>query len=325
MLDLPHYPVIQVRPRLMLVYEHVEYPPRKKKDPKLERSLQFRAKPTYDGLITLHAKRRLRIAIETLVAIALPKQAMNFKLNKPFTFYVNFITLTLPFTQGNNTDQEIKSKILDPWIKKARRRFKLKNYVWRAERQLNGNLHFHFCTDCYMPFDQLRDTWNDNTNALGFIDKFEIKHGHRHPNSTDVHATKKIKDLAAYMVKYCCKSPDTAELYTAQPPWANAEKKLVTKKKDKKFKRLLSLEDQRIEGKVWDCSVNLKGIKYPSTIMDSVTEVSWLSAYRDKSVYRKSTENCTLLFLTKSQHEKHVQGEIKRIYIDWLNSIRNQN
>lgn len=308
---------------MLLVYDVTDWPGKTKDQGQANNTSNFRKAPTYDGLLTVHAKKKLRIAIEILVAIALPKKAFNPTTNREFTFRINFITLTLPAQQGTRTDKEIKSKVLDPWIKKARRRFNLKNYVWRAERQKNGNIHFHITSDCYIPYDQLRDTWNDNLEALGFITEFEKKNGHRHPNSTDVHATRSIKNLAAYLVKYTCKGHDTPELYRAQPPWAKAERQLKARKNAKKFMRMLSLNEQRIDGKVWDCSTNLKGVKFPSEILDGEYHTCYKSAHSDPKCKIKNTDFAQIIFLTSQQFLQHIRGSPLELYNEWLKSIRN--
>ena len=107
-----------------------------------------------------------------------------------------------------------------------RRKHRLRSYVWRAEVQQNGNLHFHVISDTYIRYDHIRADWNSCLRDTGLIDKFKAKHGHADANSTDVHAVYKIKDLTAYFTKYMSK-------------------------KSKKT-------DRNIEGKIWDCSANLK-------------------------------------------------------------------
>lgn len=247
------------------------------------------ARQAYDGLLNLNSIKRLKRAIELIVAIAVPKPAINFKTGKTFKFKINFVTLTLPAPQGTTTDKQLKTQVLDVWIKSAKRRFKMQSYVWRAERQKNGNLHFHFCTDVYIPFDQLRDTWNDRLERLGFITAFELKHGHRHPNSTDVHSVQKVRDLAAYMVKYMTK---------------------------------LKKREQRIEGKVWDCSTNLKRKGNCEFMIDYDTGEMINRAVHEVRCRSKTTENCSLVFYNPKQFEQVITGQHKQGYEEWLDTIR---
>lgn len=294
-------PYMQIRPNLILTYELPESPFRRTKLEKLaerkgtstgeESPLQnLKGKAAYSGDMTESSIKRLRKVVNTLYAIAENKQAVNFKTGKYFTFKLNFITLTLPSPQGKVTDKELKKEVLDVWIKAAKRKFKLRSYVWKAERQKNGNLHFHLTTDTYIPFDQLRDSWNQRLERLGFISEFERKHGHRNPNSTDVHATYKVKNLAGYLVKY------------------------MTKKNG---------EGDIIEGKVWDCSENLKQKERCEFVIDSEI-AEWLEAVRRLYPEQiKKMDNCTLCWLRENEFQEVLIGVFRIEYNKYLDRIRN--
>lgn len=305
------------------MYNVLEGLPRRKLSPWELADLAARRKKTYSGLISPGSARSLRRAIENIVAIALPKTATDFKSGKDFKFKVNFITLTLPCPQSPYTDKEVKKTCLDNWLKAARRRFNLKSYVWRAERQVNGNIHFHLITDCYIQYDQLRDTWNDRLQLLKLIDTFEAKHGHRHPNSTDVHAVSKIRNLAAYMVKYMTKGHNTAESLRAQPPWREAERKIKMKRNGPKFQRVLSLAEQKINGRVWDCSENLKQKHKCDMVIDS-TVSDWLTNAIDNLQCKyKANDRCSLVFLDGKKFDQVVTGTFRDQWEAWLNAMRN--
>jgi hypothetical protein len=282
----------------------------------------LKGRKAYTGMMTPGSRKRLKRAIQILCAIAEPKTAMNFKLNKEFKFKLNFITLTLPSPQGQITDQEIHKRCLDPWIKKAKRRFHLRSYIWRAERQGNGNLHFHIVTDTYIPYDELRDTWNDNLNALGFIDRFEHKHGHRHPNSTDVHAIKQVKNLAAYFSKYMAKGERCAEDLQGRAPLRHKLTKPLAVHQELKLKRVLSLAESRINGRTWDCSTNLKVKGNCEMLIEGDAAAVFQLAEADPEVRQFSTETCLILFLSPQQFRKYIKGELHDRYQAWLDNFR---
>jgi hypothetical protein len=81
----------------------------------------------------------------------------------------------------------------------------MRGYLWRAETQKNGSLHFHISTNIVIHHKILRDYWNSCLEPLGYIDAFEREHGHRNPNSTDIHSVYKVKNLGAYLAKYMAK------------------------------------------------------------------------------------------------------------------------
>ena len=274
-----------------MTYDRIEYTGPKRRCGPSSPLKNLKNSNTYEGHLSTGARKRLKRAIQLLVAIAEPKKAMNWKLNKEFSFRLNFVTLTLPGPQGNISDKDIKSKVLDVWIKAAKRRFKLRSYIWRAERQANGNLHFHIVSDTYLPYDQLRDTWNDRLNTLGFIDKFEAKHGHRHPNSTDVHAIHNVRNVAGYFMKYMAKGVKTWEDYIPAAPIASKAIKELKISPKLRLKRIQTLEESKIQGKVWDCSTNLKTKANCEGLIEGDAEAMLNLAYADDTIRRMRTEH----------------------------------
>lgn len=313
---------MQIRPYGLLCYDHIEwYGPRRKSTVHHSGKPLIPVKP-YSGALTDASRKRLRRAIQLITAIAKPKTAVNHKTGKEFKFKLNFITLTLPAPQGEISDKEIKSKVLDVWLKAAKRRFKLNSYIWRAERQQNRNLHFHLITDCYIPYDQLRDTWNNRLEALNFITAFERKQGHRHPNSTDVHAIKNVRNLSAYFSKYMSKDARTAEDAQGRPPWNPIPVKLKTNRSSQKFHRILTDEESKIEGKVWDCSTNLKTKNNCGFVIDTPERELLSKVTQDSDVKVRSTDQCMIVFLNAKQFARYVTGRHREKYEAWLESIR---
>lgn len=281
----------------MLAYTRTEYPPRSK-DHNKGRSRYINHSTTgtdeskqevYTGLMSEYSRRRAKRAIQLLVASAKEKEAPYMKKKGTYKFKVNFITLTLPAPQGNVSDRALKTRCLDPWIKRMRRNFKLNNYVWRAERQQNGNLHFHFATDTWIRYDHIRDHWNACLQQFDFIDRFEQKHGHRNPNSTDVHAIWKVKNLTQYFIKYMTKA-------------------------DKK--------ENRIEGKVWDCSERLKLKQNCEFFMEGEVQKIWELAKANPEVQGKDDALYSLLFFTPSQFKRFVTGRLAKEWESYLTRIR---
>lgn len=291
------YPVMQVRPWGLLVYDRIEWHQQRKKQykatsPTIPNSNENKYDITennYTGSLTPYAKKRLKRAIHLMVASAKEKEAINFKSGKLFKFKVNFVTLTLPSPQGNITDKQIKKEVLDIFIKRLRRKLNLNNYVWRAEKQKNGNLHFHMITDTYLHYEKIRNDWNECLNKLGFIDKFEEKHGHRNPNSTDVHAVWKVKNLTQYFIKYMSKDNPTKDI---------------------------------IDGKLWDCSQRLKTKSNCEMLLNEEELNQWNKAYADPANEVKNDTNFCLIFLKPQQFITYITGELKRRWEEYLSIIR---
>lgn len=187
--------------------------------------------------------------------MAQSKTLKKSKFFRMIDYKLVFITLTLSSAQIHS-DKEIKQRLLQPFIRIMRKRWNVINYVWKAEAQDNGNIHFHITTHRYIHWSEIRDTWNALQESLGYITR--SKSGN--PNSTDVHAVYKKKNVAAYISGEMCKK-DHYKKESKNEIWSEHYYKellditgcdLATKK-EVRIKR-------GIEGKIYDCNQELKSI-----------------------------------------------------------------
>lgn len=184
-------------------------------------------------------------------------------INLPVTNYkLIFITLTLSATQIHS-DAIIKKQLLQPFIRLLRNKWNIQNYLWKAEAQDNGNIHFHITTDRFIHWEEIRNTWNTIQETLtdkegkGYISRSKSTN----PNSTDVHAVYKVKNLASYLCKYISKKDIV-----------KSKKNVVTDPEHyyKIFNQITACDlntreeielKRGIEGKLYDCNRELKNIK----------------------------------------------------------------
>jgi len=316
---------LQVRPTMVLLYDtYIDRPSllhRLKYDKR--GNLANINRQAYSGTLAPHAKKRLAKALNLLVAIARPKSVFNPKTGKPFTFRLNFVTLTLPAAQKSISDKDLKIQCFDPFIKSMKRKHGLKSYIWRAERQFNGNLHFHLTTDCFLPLTSLRDEWNRFLARFHFIDDFEKKHGHFSPNSTDVHSVHQIKNIAAYMVKYMSKDPVQ---HLADVNSERVNKGLEAINPNKHEYRSLDHQPQwntPIVGKVWDCSINLKTKEKCVMVADSHTRSEVRHINASGCTEHLTTDHCFLMLLKSGRMEEVLPTRLRHMYQGYLNKIRN--
>lgn len=146
------------------------------------------------------AIQRLRIALELLGSAAQTKRIWWKDEQRYVSFKLSFITLTLPSSQIHS-DTEIVHKILKPFLRWWRDKNPSLLYVWKAETQDNGNLHFHLTTNAFIHWRTLRKKWNQCTNALGYIDRY----GKPDAPSSEIKAVKNVRDIAAYITAYITK------------------------------------------------------------------------------------------------------------------------
>jgi hypothetical protein len=191
---------------------------------------------TYSGSVTTHAIRRMKKACDLLSLLAVERLIYRPDFKEPLKFRINFITLTLPSAQGNFSDKDIHTKIFLPWLRYCQRRFGLNLYIWRAERQKNGNIHYHLLTNTWIDKHELTKTWNYHCDKLKLWREYKRKHGEKQAPSTNVKNASNEKEVAEYIRKY------------------------VRKKSNAKDK---------VNIKVWDCAKILKTCPYHCTDIDS--------------------------------------------------------
>lgn len=178
---------------------------------------------------------------------------------------ITFLTLTLSETQ-KHTDKvfiralakflddlkRTKNYLIDPITKKQLKEcaIPLKNYIWRAETQENGNIHFHLLLDTFVNKDVVNRLWNNQLTNLGYKSSLAC---------TRIESLKRIKDIGAYISKYMEKPP-LKDIYN------NDKRKLqgLPKLKKNVLENIKDIEKYRrpIFGKVWGCSRDVMKLKY---------------------------------------------------------------
>lgn len=208
--------------------------------------------------LSIPAKRKAKKAIKYLLYSANEKKVFNPKFGTSFKFKVGFITLTLP-SQQRHTDKEIKSLLLNQFLIEAKKKWSMVNYVWKAEKQGNGNIHFHILTDKFIPHWELRQCWNRICNKLGYVDEFQKIHKKKNPNSTDIHSLYKIKSVYSYITKYMTKPEHRNKSKVSAKDINYTMRKLggfiSVSSGAKKFLGKLSGS-----GRIWACSTTLSNI-----------------------------------------------------------------
>ena len=339
------YDLCQVRPNCLVIYPYFEFDKIKKKSSKY----LFWQNPNTEsnktkGTLSENSRRKLKYAINLLIAQAENKlieltsetyqvRKYNSKLksyiefgtrsgSKFFKYKVGFLTLTLPSTQGTITDDEIKSKCLNHFLTDCRRYLGLKSYVWKAEVQENGNIHFHITTDTFLPIEHTRKFWNKAINKFGFVDQYRInmKNFHKegftvredllefwsieqqekaydygkktnwsNPNTIDIHSVKNIRNMAGYLIDYMCKKEENK---------------------------------REIQGKIYGCSKNLM---YNNKLtLDCIGDLGKdISLVYDK-LQHKAIKSDFVTIIPYNQHEfhQHFSKQLKERYFEFISNIR---
>lgn len=176
-----------------------------------QNSLKNLKKQKFTGNLSQTQKSTIK---KKLTAWLTSIESYNYNVPNRFTrkeHYPVFITLTLSAKQFHS-DQDIKRKLLDLFIKNLKNLYSVKNYFWRAEPQNNGNIHFHLIIDKYVPYVEAKNIWNKIQNKLGYIKKFKEIHNHINPNSVDIRSAASVKNFVNYVLKYALKSEDKRKI-----------------------------------------------------------------------------------------------------------------
>lgn len=140
---------------------------------------------------------------------------------------LKFLTLTLS-NSTTYTDNEVKRKLLTPFITLLIRKFHVEHYFWRAEAQKNGNIHFHLIIDQYIDKHEINYEWDRIQWLAKVIDSEPIWCEKYTSASTNIQQVESTKYVANYVVKYCLKDE----------------------------------ENRKINGRIWGCSDSLRSLSF---------------------------------------------------------------
>lgn len=250
-----------------------------------------------NDMMSSQTQRKLTKAVKYLNFVTLPKKINNPVTGKDFNFKICFATCTLSSPQSHS-DNELKKHLINQLLVEVKKIYHVNNYIWRIEKQTNGNAHFHFLFDKFIPHTELRSRWNRIQNKLGYVDEYtkrmsKIKYneyrtlyannskksekdikrawqkgkasGWKNPNSTDIHSLLFINDIDSYLIKYLSKDE----------------------------------QNKGIVGRLWSCSQSLSNLTGARDIVDN-------------------SISAELNNLVNSEVCRHVKGEYYEIiFTDW--------
>ena len=239
----PYFHNIQLNYNKLVVYK--EFYDRYSFVKKSEKSIENLKMSRVKGYLSLSScskiQKSINIWVSTITGYLLYEHGHTNYLKD----YMTFCTLTLSATQFHD-DGYIKRKMLDKFITKLKRKEKVVNYLWVAETQKNGNLHFHILVDRKINHKLIKTYWNDIQEIHGYIEryrnnqlsfyngKFKMSNNKKdkrsyqqqyrayqknkadnfnNPNSTDIRSIEKMNNIAAYMIKYMTKGHNGRLIY----------------------------------------------------------------------------------------------------------------
>src|SRR3972149_1013680 len=178
-------PYISIKPRYSFSSSY-NPEPRSKTSSQVENEKNLRNNST-EGVLSKKASKAIKLAIDWMVICANPDFVWSRSARLNFQVHLKFITLTLPCQQFH-TDLIIKSQCLHQFLVEIEKYHGVHNYVWRAEAQRNGNIHFHITTDKFIHHQDVAEIWNRCISKLGYIDKYRENQLQFHKDGFQLHA-----------------------------------------------------------------------------------------------------------------------------------------
>lgn len=218
----------------------------------------------YQGILTKSGAKRIKSILDIWINSIMIFNLLYYQRFERKKTFITFATLTLPSSQVHE-DKVINRKCFVPFIDKLKYHYSISAYFYRAERQGNGNIHYHLLFDRYIPYESLRNLWNDTINKLGYVDRFAEKFGHYNPNSVDIRSIPDISMIQRYITKYVVKNES----------------------------------QEKVNGRVWFCSHNLSRLR-GFTAQDYVMILSLLDIIKnDRETNIYPNEYSTTYFFSK--------------------------
>lgn len=198
------------------------------------------------GTFSKLQQKNARKCVENMVATVL----MNYdkKVHYKKQQYLSFMTLTLPIKQ-RHTDKVFR-KLLVRMIENLVKTYKVKYYLWRAEPQANGNIHFHVLLDRFVFYKKVNQLWCRQLEKLGYISEYQkSKNTTELPPATEIRSLRSVKNTANYILTYMTKPEQGKRAILGQLFGAsNLTKKLEYPKfydTDKAFRSLKAMIDKK--------------------------------------------------------------------------------
>jgi len=173
---------------------------------------QLNLKKKYtSGCLTKSSAKKIKQIMTNWILAIYCSQKIDIKYKKRKRRYLVMATLTLPSKQVES-DNQVKRKYLNNFITQLKNKHDGILYLWVAEKQKNGNIHFHVVLDRFVKKEWLQKCWNSVLDTGNYINEFELKFSHKNPPSTQVQGQKDMGSPASYLTKYITKSEKSHDI-----------------------------------------------------------------------------------------------------------------
>ena len=137
------------------------------------------------GIVSEGTKKQIRnILISWIDSVEQFAHTYNKKRNW-INNQITFVTLTLPSKQ-QHSDTECNRLLLNEFLIYLKRKTNISAYLWVAEKQENGNIHWHILTTSYINWQTIRRLWNKTLDKNGYIKQYRENQNEFHKDGFKV-------------------------------------------------------------------------------------------------------------------------------------------
>lgn len=231
-------------------------------------SVAFARKNAYSGEMKDGTRKRLTRAV-TLMVQASPMRTIWNEVSKCYMMHrLSFITLTVS-QKKNISAKQAYPILLKPFLRWMRETKGVKMYVWKAELQRRGQIHYHITFPDFIHYEEINKKWNELQREAGTLNDYVKEHGHYKAPSTDIHKVQNERDMAAYICKELAKTVNAKRLRAMHMIDSLIQAGEIPKEQRAKFLDEYTGQEMTTDGKIWGCSENLLGAQYFSVPLRS--------------------------------------------------------
>lgn len=213
---------LQLRNSSLILYNQIEYDSNSSnRKNKTTLTKQFKNN-LYSGQVKIGTQKRIRKALDLFLQSTEDQIIFNPISQRNINFRLAFITLTISNKEIQD-HQFCYKNLLKPFLDWLTKTKKVNSYIWKAELQKRGQIHYHITISNFIHHSEIRGKWNYLQTKNGLIAKGTT------PPSTEIKQVKNINNIEAYLAKYISK---------------------------------VERDNKGLNCKVWDCSTNLKKNKF---------------------------------------------------------------
>jgi len=248
-----------------------------------ERQLDNLTKKKFTGELSRKSQQKIINIVQNWIETVDHVQAIKKTGVEKGVKQVVLITLTLSAKQQHD-DRVIKRTMLNRFLISLARSNDRVKYLWKAETQQNGNIHFHILVDEYFDKDWINQLWNSIQFDNGYISQELYKNKDKIIPSTRIEALRDKYDSTAYIAKYISKNEGI----------------------------------RKVEGRLWGCSKELQEIKKAEIVLSKSEVLDLVNSQVEYENDLFTTEYCTIISNIRDHQTLKMNLFAKHNYIEMI-------